>query len=208
MAQQSSGINFEHQGALRGTKRLLAGLAVASLLATAAALAFPASTVRADAATSNQAVTATVIAGVLTVTAPPALVTNLTPGTNNTGIALALLAYTNTLNDSLAWSVTCSSTSWINGAKTIPFTNMTVTVGTTITGLIGSVGTPTAGAGGALTGTDTTPGTTQSTAVTLANGTSTTQGAYTQTGTTIAVLVPGNTTTGVYTGTIQYTITG
>jgi hypothetical protein len=207
VAQRPTDIDYD-QIPRRATKRLLVSVLVAGTLATAAAAAVPASTVRADAATSNQGVTATVIAGILTVTAPPALVTNLIPGANNTGISLAVLAYTNTLNDGVAWSVTCSSTSWINGAKTIPFTNMTVTAGTTITGLVGSVGTPTAGAGGALNGTDTTPGTTQSTPVTLANGASTTQGAYTQTGTTFAVLVPGTTTTGVYTGTIQYTITG
>jgi hypothetical protein len=176
--------------------------------AVAAGVAVPATIVRAASASSAQAVTATVLPGTLTITAPPTLVTNLTPGASNSGIAMGSLVYSNTINSGLAWTVTVNSTSWINGAKIIPFTNMTVTAGTTIVGGVGSVGTPTAGAGGALTGTDTTPGTTPSNAVTLANGTSSTQGSYTQTGDTMTVVVPGTSTTGTYAGTITYTITG
>jgi hypothetical protein len=157
---------------------------------------------------SNQSVTATVVAGTLTITAPPALVTNLTPGTANTGIALGSLVYTNTLNSGSAWSVTATSNDWAFGGNHIAFTNMSFTAGTTFVGGVGAAGTPAAGGGGVLSGTDTTPGTTQSTPVTLATGTSTVQGGFTQSGSTIAVTVPGGTPTGAYTGTIVYTITG
>jgi hypothetical protein len=85
---------------------------------------------------------------------------------------------------------------------------MTFTPGATIVGGVGATGTPAVGGGGTLSGTDTTPGTTQSSPVTLATGTSSVQGSYTQTGSTLAVTVPGGTPTGVYAGTIVYTITG
>src|SRR5260221_10385992 len=157
--------------------------------------------------TSNQPVTATVVAGTLSVTAPPALVTNLTPGVDNTGIALGILAYVNTLNSGSSWSVTVTSNDWSFSTNHIAFTAMNFSPGATITGAIGSTGTPSVGGGGAPTGTHTTPGTTQSSPVTLATGTSVVQGVYTQTGSTLAVTVPGGHPTGAYTGAVVYTIT-
>lgn len=212
MAQQHGVVDAENQASRSGVRRLVSGLALASVIAGTALIAVPAKTVGATTtATGDQVASATVVAGVLTVAAVTAtVVTNLKPGANNPGIALGDLTYTNTLNDGLAWSVTVSSTSWVNGSVKIPFTDMTVTSGTSITGAAGSTGTPTVGAGGALTGTDNTAGTVQSNQVQLASATaaSGTQGIFTQTGSTIAVLVPATTATGLYTGTIQYTITG
>jgi hypothetical protein len=176
--------------------------------AAVAAAVVPGRSALAATGSSNQTVTATVVAGVLTVTAPPALVTNLTPGSANSGIVLGSLAYTNTLNSNTAWSVTATSNDWVNGGSSILFTKMTFTAGATIVGSTGATGTPTAGGGGTLSGTDTTPGTTQSTPVTLATAGGAVQGVYTQTGSTLAVTVPGGSTTGAYTGTIVYTITG
>lgn len=184
---------------------VLAGFAATAAVAAAVV---PGKNVAATTATSSQSVSATVVAGTLTVTAPPALVTSLNPATANTGIALGALAYTDTLNDSTAWSVTMTSTDWVNGANAIPFTGMTVTPGTSIGLGVGAAGTPTAGTQATFSGTDTTPGTTPSSPITLATGTATTQGVYTQSGSTMSVTVPGGTPTGVYTGTITYTITG
>lgn len=183
-------------------------LVVAGISAAALAVALPGRASASTSGTSNQSVTATVVAGTLTVTAPPALVTNLSPGVANTGIALGSLVYTNTLNDGLAWTVTVTSNDWMFSTNTIHFTGMTVTPGSTIGVGTGGVGTPTAGGGGTFTGSDATPGTTQSSPVTMATGTSTTQGVFTQNGSTLAVIVPGGTPTGAYTGTIVYTITG
>ena len=188
--------------------RRVAVLACISAATLAAAL-LPGHAVEASTQGSAQTVTATVVAGTLTVAAPPALATNLTPGQTNSGIALGSLVYTNTLNDGSSWSVTATSNDWTSllGGN-IPFSGMSIAAGGTINGAVGSTGTPSAGAGGTLTGTDTTPGTTQSNPVTLATGTSSVQGVYTQTGSTISVTVPGGTATGVYTGSITYTITG
>jgi hypothetical protein len=185
------------------------GAALGCLAAAAVAAAVvPAHSAVAATGSSSQTVTATVVAGTLTVTAPPALVTNLTPGSGNTGIALGSLAYTNTLNSGLGWSVTLTSNDWMNGGSSIKFTGMSITPGSTFVAGVGAAGTPTVGGGGTLSGTDTTPGTTQSSPVTMATGTLSVQGTYTQTGSTIAVTVPGGSTTGAYTGTIVYTITG
>lgn len=180
---------------------------LAGCTAAAVAVALPG---HASAATgsSNQTVTATVVAGVLTVTAPPALVTNLSPGTTNSGIALGSLVYTNTLNSGSSWSVTLTSTDWMNGANKILFSDLTVTPGGTFSPGIGAAGQPTAGSATTLSGTDTTPGTTASSPATVATAASTVQGVYTQSGSTLSVVVPGGTPTGVYTGTIVYTITG
>lgn len=138
MVQPRNDLDSEH----RPPRPLWSWLVAALVTAVAATVSVPATAVGAASANSTQAVTATVVAGTLTVTAPPALVTNLTPGTTNTGIALGSLSYSNTLNDNLGWSVTISSTSWINGAKVIPFTGMTVSAGTPITGAAGSWGRP------------------------------------------------------------------
>ncbi len=186
---------------------VVTGVAAAAALA---AVGVSGRGVAASSGSSSQSVSATVVAGTLTVTAPPALVTNLTPGAQTTGIALGALAYTNTLNDSQAWSVTMTTTDWVNGANSIKFNEMAVQPGasTNITGALGSVGNPTAGSSATFSGTDTTPGTTPSSPVTLASGTASTQGVFTQTGMTMSVTVPGGTPTGLYTGTITYTITG
>lgn len=175
--------------------------------AAVAAIAAPSRQVAAS-SSSTQSVSATVVAGTLTVTAPPALVTSLNPATANTGVPLGAVAYTNTLNDGQSWSVTMTTTDWVNGGNAIKFIDMTVTPGSTIGVGVGGVGTPTAGATATFSGTDTTPGTTQSSPLTLATGTSSTQGIFTQSGSTMAVTVPGGTPTGLYTGTITYTITG
>jgi hypothetical protein len=185
---------------------VLAGFAAAAALA---AVALSGRDAAASNASSTQGVTATVVAGTLTVTAPPALVTSLNPATANTGVPLGVVAYTNTLNDSTSWSVTMTSTDWVNGGNAIHFTEMSVTPGTSLGAGVGSVGTPTAGASGqTLSGTDTTPGTTPSSPITLATGTGSIQGVFTQSGSTMSVTVPGGTPAGVYSGTITYTITG
>jgi hypothetical protein len=184
---------------------VIAGFAAAAV----AAVAVPGRSADAASNSSTQGVTATVVAGTLTVTAPAALVTSLNPATANTGIPLGAVVYTNTLNDSQAWSVTMTSTDWVNGANAIHFTEMAVSPGASLGAGVGAVGTPSAGsANQTLSGTDTTPGTTPSSPITLATGTASVQGAFTQSGSTMAVTVPGGTPAGVYTGTITYTITG
>ncbi|HZS14270.1 MAG TPA: hypothetical protein VFC09_06705 [Candidatus Dormibacteraeota bacterium] len=189
-----------------GARRALALTGVT--IAAAAAAVLPGKPVAAASGNSSQSVTATVVAGTLTVTAPPAITPTLVPGTGNANVALGTVAFTNTLNDGSAWSVTMTSTDWVNGANAIHFTDMSVTPGLTLGGGVGSTGTPTAGTGGTLSGTDGTPGTTASSPLTLATAASTVQGVYTQAGSTMSVTVPGGTPTGVYTGTITYTITG
>jgi predicted component of type VI protein secretion system len=185
---------------------VLAGFTAAAV----AAVVVPGRNAAASTGSSSQSVSATVVAGTLTVTAPPALVTNLTPGAQTTGISLGALAYTNTLGDGQSWSVTMTTTDWMFSGNAIKFTDMAVQPGASsnITGAVGAVGTPTAGSNATFSGTDTTPGTTPSSPVTMATGTSSTQGVFTQTGATMSVTVPGGTPAGLYTGTITYTITG
>jgi hypothetical protein len=101
-----------------------------------------------------------------------------------------------------------TSNDWMNGGNAIHFTEMQVSPGSTFVGGVGSTGTPTAGPQASFSGTDTTPGTTQSSPLTVATAPAAAQGLFTQTGSTLAVTVPGGTPTGVYTGTITYTITG
>lgn len=193
----------------RGIRPRRALVVAGVTLAAVAAVTVPGKQAAASSGTSSQSVNATVVAGTLTVTAPPTLVTSLNPATANTGVPLGVVGYTNTLNDSQSWSVTMTSTDWVNGANAIPFTGMSVTPGTSLGVGVGGVGTPTAGsANQAFTGTDTTPGTTASSPITVATGTAGVQGIFTQSGSTMSVTVPGGTPTGLYTGTITYTITG
>jgi hypothetical protein len=185
---------------------VLGGLAAT---AAVAAVAVPGRNVSAASGSSSQSVSATVVAGTLTVTAPAALVTSLNPATANTGIPLGAVAYTNTLNDGSSWSVTMTSTDWVSSGNAIHFTDMSVNPGASLGAGVGSVGTPTAGSNNqTFSGSDATPGTTASSPITLATGTASVQGVFTQSGSTMSVTVPGGTPAGVYTGTITYTITG
>lgn len=208
MTRQTGDMEHQIRREAKGRKRLIGCTAVAGVAALATVVTAP-SPVFASSSSSSQTVTATVLAGVLTVTAPSPLVSNFTPG-QTTSATLGNLAFTNTLNDGSSWSVTASSTDWKSGANLILFTDMTfVTSGSSISPAQGSSGgTPTVGSGGALSGADTTPGTTQSSAVTLATGTSAQQGIYTMSGNSLSVLVLANTPQGAYAGTIQYTVTG
>ncbi|MFN2568936.1 MAG: hypothetical protein ABR564_04970 [Candidatus Dormibacteria bacterium] len=204
---RSNELNSSPRTTRRHGGRVVA-LTAAAIGGAALISASPVNTAMAATSSSSQAVNATVISGILTVTAPPTLVTNLAPGAKTSGIALGSLAYTDTLGAGVAPSVTVTSNDWSYLTNHIDFTNMTINPGATVTPVLGATGTLTPGAGGTLTGTDTTPGTTQSSPVTVATGTTSTAGSYTQTGSTADVVVPGGTPAGAYTGTIVYTITG
>lgn len=150
--------------------------------------------------------------GSLTITAPGSisLGTSIAPGATIAAAALGTLGYTNTLSDGLSWSVTVATTDLYNSgtSATLPFTDMSLGVGQTVSC---SLAAPSAGAAGptAFSGTDTTPGTTFSSAITAASGTSAQGGTCTQTGDALTVNVPANLLgSGAMTATVQYTITG
>ncbi len=162
---------------------------------------------------ATQLMTATTTAGTLAVNVPASLsLGSLAPGSTASNVALGSLAWTDTLNDSTASSITLAATDLYNatGPKVVPFTNFTVGSGSSInTATNNTDSMPTAGPAGALSGADTTPGTTYSSAVTLASGSVTTEGTWTQPGNTITVVVPANVpSSGTMTATLQYTVVG
>lgn len=150
------------------------------------------------------------VEGVLTVTAPATVVlgTSAPAGSVITNASLGDVSYQNTLGDGQTWSVTVGATDLYNtstGAE-IPFTDMSIEVGSTI-----SPAGPTPGAVGptALAGVDPSPGVSFSDPITLVTGTASQQGSYSQTGDTITVEVPANmANSGLMTATFQYTATG
>ena len=154
--------------------------------------------------------------GYLTISAPTTLnLGTLVPGSVVGPIALGSVTWTDTLDDSTTSSVTVASTDlYYSSSVYLPFTDMAMGVGQTITQASTNTGpNNTAGSAGptALSGTDTTPGTTYSGSLTLATGSATSQGSYTQGSNTITASVPANlltSTADALTATVQYTITG
>jgi hypothetical protein len=160
--------------------------------------------------TQNQQVNVT---GVLSISALQSLVdfASVSTGGSKTGVAAGQLDYTNTLNNGGDWNVTVKSTDLMKGTASIPYDNETFTPGTGFTSDVGSSGTPTAGSAsqGHFVGTVHGAGN-YSNPVTVATalGTANVYGSFHQTGDTLALNVPLAAKPGLYTGTLQYTITG
>jgi hypothetical protein len=114
--------------------------------------------------------------------------------------------YENTLGSGANWSAAVAATSFISGTAVVPFSGMSFTPGSQITG--GTSGTAMPGSGGGFTGADTTPGTTFSDPITTATAPGGAQGTFTHAGSTASVQPPADADAGTYTGTLQYTITG
>ena len=180
-------------------------LAVAALVALAAAVGIaPAGAVT---STASQTTTATVGDGTLAVTVQNGTLDfgTVAPAGTSSAIAVGYVDHTNTLNNGNAWSTTVVATPLTaTGYTAIPYTNLTLTIGTTIAGQGETAGTPSAGTGGAFAGTGG-----SSNAMTVLSATAGVAGTFRQSGSTITLHVPVTAHPGtVYSGTLQYTITG
>lgn len=162
-------------------------------------------------ATQKTTVTVTRLPGVLqlSVAEPTLSFGSVLAGTATAPVPVGDLIYTNTLDNTEAWSVAVAATSLVNGSSTIGWTSLSFdpgrvdTPGSTATGSIDP------GTGGTFTGgADSTPGTTLSAPLTVATGTGRTRGRFTHSGSTVTLTVPPDATSGSYAGTVQYTILG
>jgi hypothetical protein len=170
----------------------------------------------AAAASATQVVTGTTQGGVLSITAPGAMVLpTLIGGSTTAATSLGSVSWTDTLNDSVVSSVTLAATNLWHAAGAglyIPWADFTITVDPSVTGNAmntGSAATVPAGSPYTLAGTATTDFATYSTPITLATESATSEGTWTQAANQIVVAVPANTTPGtLFAATIQYTVTG
>ena len=170
----------------------------------------------AAAASGIQAVSGSTQGGVLSITAPGALVLpTLVGGSSTAATNLGSVSWTDTLNNSVVSSVTLAATNLWHAAGAglyIPWADFTITVDPNVVGNAmntGSVATVPAGSPYTLTGAPTTDFATYSTPITLATKSATSEGTWTQAANQIVVAVPANTTPGTLFGaTIQYTVTG
>jgi hypothetical protein len=187
---------------------------VAGVLASGGLILLASSPVAAASAT--QVVTGATLGGVLTITAPGALVLpTLVSGSSTAAASLGSVSWTDTLNDAVVSSVTLAATNLWHAAGAglyIPWADFTITVDPTVTGNVnnsGAAATVPAGSPYTLTGTATTDFATYSTPITLATESATSEGTWTQAANQIVVAVPANTTPGTsFAATIQYTVTG
>jgi hypothetical protein len=169
-----------------------------------------------DAASATQVVTGATQGGVLSITAPGALVLpTLIGGSSTAATSLGSVSWTDTLNDSVVSSVTLAATNLWHAAGAglyIPWAEFTIMVDPTVTGNAmnnGSPATVPAGSPYTLAGTATTDFATYSTPITLATESATSEGTWTQAANQIVVAVPAATTPGTtFAATIQYTVTG
>ncbi len=168
------------------------------------------------AASATQVVTGATQGGVLSITAPGALVLpTLIGGSSTAATSLGSVSWTDTLNDSVVSSVTLAATNLWHAAGAglyIPWADFTIMVDPTVTGDAmnnGSPATVPAGSPYILAGTATTDFATYSTPITLATELATSEGTWTQAANQIVVAVPADTTpTTTFAATIQYTVTG
>lgn len=160
--------------------------------------------------TDNQTLNASV-QGVLSINALLDSVNlgTITGGQTGAAVPVGEVAYTNTLNDGLAWTVSVAATKLQQGSggtgKEIAYSNLSFAPGQTVTKDAGSTADPTLAAATpvAFSGSGT-----FSNPVGLASAPGTTQGSFHQTGSTVQLAVPLTTQAGAYTGTLQYTIIG
>ena len=168
------------------------------------------------AASATQVVTGATQGGVLTITAPGALVLpTLVAGSSTAATSLGSVSWTDTLNNFVVSGVTLAATNLWHAAGAglyIPWADFTITVDPTVTGNAMNTGSPAtvpAGSPYTLAGTATTDFATYSTPITLATKSATSEGTWTQAANQIVVAVPANTTPGTsFAATIQYTVTG
>lgn len=168
------------------------------------------------AASATQVVTGATQGGVLSITAPGALVLPaLIGGSSTAATSLGSVSWTDTLNDSVVSSVTLAATNLWHAAGAglyIPWADFTIMVDPTVTGNAmnnGSPATVPVGSPYTLAGTATTDFATYSTPITLATESATSEGTWTQAANQIVVAVPADTTPGTtFAATIQYTVTG
>jgi hypothetical protein len=168
------------------------------------------------AASGTQVVSGTTQGGVLSITAPGALMLPpLVGGSSTAATSLGSLSWTDTLNDSVVSTVTLAATNLWHAAGAglyIPWADFTITVDPIVIGNAmntGSAATVPIGSPYTLTGTATTDFATYSTPITLATASATSEGTWTQAGNQIVVAVPAGTTPGTtFAATIQYTVTG
>ena len=184
-------------------------------LALAAMTAPPLITdVHAANSSGTQQMTLTTSGGSLTVTAPTNVNVGATPpGTTVSNVALGTLGWQDTLNNGTVSSTSIAMTDFFDSGTSaaIPFTNMSVKIGQTITGRVENTGSmPVAGPAGPFTfsGPDPTPGTSFASVVTLSSASTTSEGNWLQSGNQLNVSVPAATSSGAFVATIQYTITG
>lgn len=189
-------------------RRAPLALALSAVTALLAILPRPA-----EAAAGTQQVTAKVGAGSLTLNEPPAVSLGPTVPGGTAAASLGTVSWTDTLNDGTVSNVLLSATDFYDASTGahIGFTNMSITVGQSITGVTGNAGaapSPAAPGPFALGGPDWTPGLTYSAPISLATGSATTEGTWTQSGNRVTLIVPASSGNGTYVATFQYTITG
>jgi hypothetical protein len=190
-------------------------LRCATGLAAAGALVVLAS-IPAAAASGTQVVTGSTAGGVLSISAPGALVLpTLVAGSSTAATSLGSLSWTDTMNDSVVSSVTLAATNLWHAAGAglyIPWADFTIIVDQTPTPSVNNTGAAAVvppGSPYVLTGAPTTDFATYSTPITLATTSATSEGTWTQASNQIIVAVPANTTPGtLFAATIQYTVTG
>jgi hypothetical protein len=196
-------------GAQRRSLRCATGLAAAGALVVLAVIP-------AAAASGTQAVTGSTAGGVLSISAPGALVLpTLVAGSSTAATNLGALSWTDTMNDSVVSSVTLAATNLWHAAGAglyIPWADFTIIVDQTPTPSVNNTGAAAVvppGSPYVLTGAPTTDFATYSTPITLATTSATSEGTWTQATNQIIVAVPANTTPGtLFAATIQYTVTG
>jgi hypothetical protein len=128
---------------------------------------------------------------------------DIAPGSTSVPASVGNITYRNTLNNGQVWSSSVAATSLVAGSSVVPFTGITFVPGSTVT-----PSGPVPGPAGAFTGTDTTPGTTYSDPRTLVTAQPADQGDFVHSGSTASLHVPVDASSGTYSGTLQYTITG
>jgi hypothetical protein len=196
-------------GAHRRSLRCATGLAAAGALVVLASIP-------AAAASGTQVVTGSTAGGVLSISAPGALVLpTLVAGSSTAATSLGSLSWTDTMNDSVVSSVTLAATNLWHAAGAglyIPWADFTIIVDQTPTPSVNNTGAAAVvppGSPYVLTGAPTTDFATYSTPITLATTSATSEGTWTQASNQIIVAVPANTTPGtLFAATIQYTVTG
>ena len=186
---------------------------IAGVVAVVVFSAIPAS---AAPVSGTQVVTGATLGGVLSITAPGALILpTLVAGSSTAATNLGSLSWTDTMNDSVVSSVTLAATNLWEAAGAglyIPWADFRITVDPTPTPNAMNSGAAVvvpAGSPYVLTGIATTDFGSYSTPITLATGSATSEGTWTQANNQIVVAVPADTTPGTtFSATIQYTVTG
>ena len=133
-------------------------------------------------------------AGTLTISAPTALVDfgNVAAGATSVGGLLGPVVVTDNRGGATAWTATVASTAFVNGASTIPASDITYTPGTASTTGGVTLAAP-------VTGNLTSPRVAQATSVVSGTNTATWNPG-------ITVTIPAGAVTGVYAATITHSV--